>query len=66
MADDVDNASEKSLREEEMRNRAYAEQAARIPVGEPGICEECEEHFSRLVEGRCGRCRDELAGVIRR
>ena len=66
MADDADNASEKSLREEEMRKQSYAEQAARIPVGEPGVCEECDEYFTRLVEGRCGRCRDELAGIIRR
>lgn len=36
------------------------EQAKLIPVGEPGDCAECGNHFSRLVSGYCGRCRDLL------
>lgn len=32
--------------------------ARTIPAGVAGICDECEEHVPRLVEGRCGFCRD--------
>lgn len=33
---------------------------ARAPIatGEPGECDECGEDMPRLVEGRCGFCRD--------
>ncbi len=33
---------------------------ANMAAGEPGDCEHCGEHFSRLVGGHCGRCRDLL------
>lgn len=39
--------------------RDAKKRAAEIPVGEPGICDSCEEEKSRLVRGLCGRCRDE-------
>lgn len=32
--------------------------AADIPPGNPGECDFCGEHFSRLVAGACGFCRD--------
>ena len=35
--------------------------AAEIPVGEAGDCDGCGEHFMRLVDGMCGRCRDKFA-----
>lgn len=35
--------------------------AAEIPVGEAGDCDSCGEFFTRLVDGRCGRCRDKFA-----
>ena len=35
--------------------------AAEIPIGEAGECDGCGEHFMRLVDGMCGRCRDKFA-----
>lgn len=32
--------------------------AANIPIGNPGECDMCGEHYSRLVNGACGYCRD--------
>lgn len=45
--------------------RSLAERNARSLVQEmqddgPGECVECGHQFSRLVDGLCGRCRDEL------
>ena len=34
--------------------------AAHILIGEEGDCQECGFHFTRLVKGYCGKCRDEL------
>ncbi len=34
---------------------------ADIPIGEAGECDGCGEHFMRLVDGMCGRCRDKFA-----
>lgn len=31
-----------------------------MPVGAPGKCRYCGEHFSRIVRGACGRCQDKL------
>lgn len=60
MADEVDIANDYAERRaakalEEIRNQANL-----IPTGNPGECAECGEYFSRLVNHRCGRCRDEL------
>lgn len=33
-------------------------QAAAIPAGEAGECDLCGEHYARLVNGVCARCRD--------
>lgn len=32
--------------------------ASEIPIGEPGMCQNCEEHSKRLVTGLCAPCRD--------
>jgi hypothetical protein len=33
-----------------------------LPSGTAGVCDGCEEHFSRLIDGYCGRCRDNNNG----
>jgi hypothetical protein len=63
MADEADIASSENSRENIIMNdtlTAIRNQAAAIPVGEPGDCDGCGYHFSRLVKGYCGRCRDRL------
>lgn len=58
MADLADLATETEdvhLRLAEQRARAGV---YTIPPGEPGVCDDCGEEFSRLVNGLCGRCRD--------
>lgn len=42
--------------------------AARVPLdpGYPGECEGCGEDMPRLVNGKCGYCRDEQARRARR
>lgn len=37
--------------------------AAEIPIGSPGECAECGDFKTRLVQGVCGRCRDELKAI---
>ena len=39
--------------------------AAEIPIGEAGECQGCGEHFMRLVDGMCGRCRDKFSKFYR-
>lgn len=58
MADDADRAD---YRIEEITNDAILE--ARLfldsmETGHAGECDFCGEHFSRLVDGACGWCRD--------
>lgn len=55
MADDVDFATELTAAQLEKSVRAAR---APIPAGIPGECEGCGEDMPRLVEGRCGYCRD--------
>jgi hypothetical protein len=31
---------------------------AQLDPGKPGECDMCGEHFSRLIRGACGGCRD--------
>lgn len=57
--DDVDITADRIQAEEDALVAATRAAAAAIPAGEAGICDYCEEHFSRLVKGVCGRCRDE-------
>lgn len=55
MADEADIAQDL---QETLNQTAIA--AARVPLdpGTPGECEYCGEHFTRLIGGACGRCRD--------
>jgi hypothetical protein len=55
MADLIDEATK--LAEEHLA-RSLRAARAEIPVGAPGECEECGEDMPRLVDGRCGFCRD--------
>lgn len=55
MADDVDFAT--ALVAANLEKSISAARAP-IPAGEPGECDECGEDMPRLVEGRCGFCRD--------
>lgn len=55
MADECDRAAEAS----EIFHRAAMSGALRaVPVGEPGVCRQCDEDMPRLVNGRCAPCRD--------
>ncbi|WP_325540975.1 conjugal transfer protein TraR [Sphingopyxis sp.] len=58
MADDVDMAN---VLADQHRDRclraARAARAAEQP-GAPGECTQCGEDMPRLVNGRCGYCRD--------
>jgi hypothetical protein len=55
MADVVDLAHD--IEQEQLRH-SLARLRAPIPAGEPGECEQCGEDMPRLVDGRCGYCRD--------
>ena len=55
MADEVDLANE--LNEQWTKHRIKAIRADIAP-GVPGICEYCETHSPRLINGACARCRD--------
>jgi len=58
MADHADNADDLIEKEKDAGVKQAAKAAAEIPVGIPGECEYCGEHFERLVKSACGRCRD--------
>jgi hypothetical protein len=63
MADEADLAGADTARENIIKSNAINTirlRAAQIPAGEEGDCEECGQHFTRLVNGYCGRCRDYL------
>ena len=55
MADQFDLAQQY---EEMDRAQALAAARAPIPAGTPGECDGCGEDMPRLVNGRCGYCRD--------
>lgn len=55
MADDVDFATDLVAANLE---KSISAARAPVPAGEPGECDECGEEMPRLVEGRCGFCRD--------
>lgn len=57
--DDIDATNERTQAEEAAAVAAARKAAAAIPKGEPGECEYCGYKFTRLVNGACGRCRDE-------
>lgn len=58
MADEIDQANDRALRDNDLCVSTARDAAARIPVGEPGECELCGEWSGRLVGGACAPCRD--------
>lgn len=55
MADQIDQAND--LNEQHLERSLRAARQP-IAVGVPGECDECGYDMPRLVEGRCGFCRD--------
>ncbi len=55
MADEIDLAA---IAQDALIARGLARVGADIPTGVAGDCDECGEWMSRLVDGRCGFCRD--------
>jgi hypothetical protein len=55
VSDDADLAAELAEAAVAARLRAID---ATIPAGAPGECDDCGEQMPRLVDGRCGFCRD--------
>lgn len=60
MADEADIANDYLEKKSAKVLADIRKQADMIPVGKPGDCAECGDHFTRLVSGYCGRCRDLL------
>lgn len=58
--DEIDRANERSQEHEAASIAAAMKAAADIPAGKSGECEYCGDEFERLVNGACGRCRDEF------
>lgn len=58
--DDVDFVQETQEKIHEARLERARLRATEMPKGEPGECDYCGEYFTRLVNGACGRCRDEF------
>ena len=63
MADVVDQAQR-----HEAAFLARAIRAARlaVPIGAPGICDDCGDESQRLVGGRCAPCREPRPRIPRR
>lgn len=60
MADIADQAGDLIDDSEAMNIARIRMHAANMVNHGGGICEYCDEEFSRLVNGACGRCRDEF------
>ncbi len=58
--DDIDKAGDHIDKTDEAAIAAVRKAAANIPAGKPGECDGCGEYKARLVDGMCGRCRDEF------
>lgn len=58
MADEVDRQLARDEVLDAMNLKRVREQAAQIPVGNPGDCDLCGEWSGRLVDGVCAPCRD--------
>ena len=59
MADIADQAGDLMDEEESRRVAMIRKKSERMEKGYAGECEYCGYEFSRLVNGACGRCRDE-------
>lgn len=58
--DDMDTAADTAELFRSIAENKARQACAVLDTGESGECIECGHEFSRLVNGRCGRCRDEL------
>lgn len=58
--DEADRAGDLSAPLLEADVAAIRKQAAEIPKGKPGDCDECGEPSLRLVDGLCAACRDRI------
>lgn len=54
----ADKATEYTQAEIDNRKAEILIQGNNFEKGKPGECDFCGEHFSRLVDGACGACRD--------
>jgi hypothetical protein len=61
MSDEIDVAQQREMEDTSKAVAAARGAAARIPEGDAGVCELCEEWNGRLVEGVCSPCRDDPA-----
>jgi len=64
--DDADAAQASTEMIEAYVERHIRQQAAMIPAGEPGDCDECGCFNPRLVLGVCSPCRDLLEELKRK
>ncbi len=64
--DIADEAGEVIEMLERQREENIRKQAAAIPTGSRGDCDECGEPSGRLVEGVCAPCRDALELIGKR
>lgn len=55
MADPVDDAQ---VLQDAYLAHSIAAARRPIPLGAPGVCDECGDDMPRLVNGRCAPCRD--------
>lgn len=56
--DPLDQANELAESERESSINKARQAVANMDKGEEGECIECGEYFSRIVKGKCARCRD--------
>ena len=60
MANEADEANELNQIHSDKAIDKARQAAAEMPVGYSGECIHCEELFTRIVNGHCGKCRDLL------
>jgi hypothetical protein len=60
MSDEIDLANTNSDLLQDAKIKNLRAQAAAIPAGEPGECNECGDQMLRLVNGVCAPCREDL------
>ena len=60
MPDVIDQANDKVQENEAASIELSRIAAANMPIGESGECQYCGYEFQRIVNGACGRCRDEF------
>ena len=58
MADEIDLSNDCYCQYVDSEVARIMEEAARMPLGEPGECDLCGEWSRRLVKGVCAPCRD--------